>query len=229
MLLSPKANPQLYHGCELTDTNAYTTTLLPVTALPTSSITEANSVITLLKYGRNIQASYEAIRQQRLDVFAIMLRRVGKRLADSLVSKAVTVLKNVSNNSTKISVPTANFAYTSLAALYGNFTSFKMDVMLASPANVAKILTMSQMIEITSQDVTEIRLPFGTKLINCPQLDDNTIIGLDSEYALEQMQNGDVILETDKLIDRQVDSIAFSVMLNFRAFMSDAIRQLALT
>ena len=217
-----------FQGCELSDTNDYTTTT-PGYALPISSILESSSVITLLKYGRNIQATYEVIRQQRLDAYALMLRRVGARLAGSILTKAVTVLKNASNNSTKISVATANFAYANLAALYGNFNTFKMKIMLASPANMAKILTMNQMLEISSQDVTEIRLPFGTKLINCPQLDDNTIIGLDSDFALEQMQNGDVILETDKIIERQLESISVSVMLNFRAFMSDAIRQLALT
>lgn len=217
-----------YHGCDLIDTASYTTTSSG-SALPVSTIQESNSTITLVKYGRNIQATYEAVRQQRLDTFALYLRRIGVRLADSIVSKAVQVMKTASNNSTKISVATANFAYSSLASLYGGFTSFKMKVLLASPANVAKILTMSQMTEITSQDVSEIRLPFGTRLINCPQLDDNTILGLDSDFAMEQMQNSDLILENDKLIDRQMDSIAVSVTLNFRAIMNDAIRQLALT
>ena len=226
--LVSKTDSTTFHGCELTDTNAYTTTSAG-NALPISSIQESSTIITLQKYGRNIQASYEAVRQQRLDVYARFLRRVGSRLADSIVDKAAAVLKNISNNSTKISVSTANFAYANIAALYGNFTSFKMKVMLASPANVAKILAMSQMMETCSQDVSEIRMPFGTKLINCPQLDDNTIIGLDSDYALEQMQNGDVVLETDKIIERQLDSIAVSVILNFRAFIADAIRQLALT
>ena len=223
-----RTNSTNFHGCELSDSNAYTTTSAG-NALPVSTIMENSIINTLLKYGRNIQASYEAIHQQRLDVYARMLRKIGMRLAGSIVEKAVAVLKNASNNSTKISVPTANFSYDNLAALYGNFSNFKMRIMLASPANMAKILTMNQMLEISSKDVTEIRLPFGTKLICCPQLDDNTILGLDSDFALEQMQNGDMILETDKIIERQLDSITVSIILSFRAFMSDAIRQLALT
>ena len=217
-----------YHGCDMSDGNEYTTTSAG-TALPISSIQESAVLITIHKYGRNVQATYEALRQQRLDVYALMLRRIGRRIGDSIVTKAATVLKNASNNSTKISVATNSFSYDSLAQLYGAFTTFRMKAMLASPANVAKILTMNQMIETSSQDVEEIRLPFGTKLINCPQLDNSTILGLDTDFALEMMKGSDVILETDKIIERQLESITVSITLGFRAFMTDAVRMLALT
>ncbi|MBE6875144.1 MAG: hypothetical protein E7496_00190 [Ruminococcus sp.] len=221
-----KCESNKYQGCELTDTASYTTTTAG-SALPVSSILESSSVITLEKYGRNIQASYEAIRQQRLDVFAIMLRRVGKRLADSLVSKAVTVLKTAANTQTnKIAMKGDSLAYSDLADLYGEFKSFNMKVMLASPSVMAEILVMNQMLEISSQDVTEIRLPFGTKLINCPQLDDTTILGLDNEFALEQIQSSDIILETDKLIDSQLDSMTVSVNISFRTLMDDTVKML---
>jgi hypothetical protein len=72
-------------------------------------------------------------------------------------------------------------------------------------------------------------MPFGTKLITCAQIDDNTILGLDSDFALEQIQNGDLVLETDKIIERQLDSITVSASMNFRSFIADATRQLGLT
>jgi len=221
-----KCESNRYQGCELTDSAAYTTTNAG-SALPVSSILESANVITLQKYGRNIQASYEAIRQQRLDVFSIMLRRIGKRLADSLVSKAVTVLKTAANTQTnKITMAGQSLAYSDLANLYGEFKSFNMKVMLASPSVMAEILVMNQMMETSSQDVTEIRLPFGTKLINCPQLDDDTILGLDNEFALEQIQSSDVILETDKLINNQLDSITVSVNISFRTLMDETVKML---
>ncbi|MBR7083921.1 MAG: hypothetical protein IKI37_01905 [Oscillospiraceae bacterium] len=226
--LESKTNCSSYYGCDFSDSNAYTTTSAG-NALPITSIIEAISTTSLLKYGRNIQATYEAIRQQRLNIYERILRRVGMRLAGSIAERAITVLKNVSNNTTKISVATANFNYNNLVALYGGFTSFKMKILLASPANIAKILTMSQMIEISSQNVNEIRMPFGTKLITCAQIDDNTILGLDSDFALEQIQNGDLVLETDKIIERQLDSITVSASMNFRPFIADATRQLGLT
>ncbi len=214
-----------YQGVELTDTATYTTTNQG-TAMPASTIMEGSIPVVLNKYGRVVKASYEAIRQQRLDVFALMLRRIGKQLANSVVTAALTELRT---GAISIEIEGTDLAYGDLAALYGMFTSFNMKAMLASPGNMAKILVMNQMLEASSQDVTEIRLPFGTRLINCPQLDDNTIIGVDTDFALEQIQSSDVILETDKLIDCQLDYIGISVNIGFRKLMGNAVKLLDLS
>lgn len=211
-----------YQGCELTETAAYSTTAQGA-EMPSSSIMESGSVVSLVKYGRTVKASYEAVRQQRLDVFALMLRRVGRELADSVTSAAVTVLKT---GAAVVEIARDALAYGDLAALYGSFKSFDMKAVLASPAVMAKILVMNQMLEASSEDVTEIRLPFGAKLINCQQLDDKAIIGLDTDFALEQIQSSDVVLETDKLIDRQLDCIGISVNIGFRTLMSGAVKVL---
>lgn len=214
-----------YQGVELTDTATYTTTNQG-TAMPASTIMEGSIPVVLNKYGRVVKASYEAIRQQRLDVFALMLRRIGKQLANSVVTAALTELRT---GAISIEIEGTDLAYGDLAALYGMFTSFNMKAMLASPGNMAKILVMNQMLEASSQDVTEIRLPFGTRLINCPQLDDNTIIGVDTDFALEQIQSSDVVLETDKLIDCQLDYIGISVNIGFRKLMGNAVKLLDLS
>lgn len=214
-----------YQGVELTDAADYTTTAAGA-ELPASQITESGSTVTLLKYGRGIKASYEAIRQQRLDVFALMLRRVGQQLAGSIVGQAVTVLKDAAG---ALAPAGGALAYGDLAALYGSFGSFSMKAVLASPAVMAKILVMDQMLEASSEDVSGIRLPFGARLICCPQLDDKTVIGLDTDFALEQIQSSDVVLETDKLIDRQLDYIAISVNIGFRALMPGAVQMISMS
>lgn len=215
-----------YQGCVLDDAAAYSTTAAG-TALPVSKITESSSVVTLSKYGRMISASYEAVRQQRLDVFALMLRRVGKNLADSVVSAAVSAMTAaVSAKAAKTASTT--LAYGDLAALYGSFSGFEMKTLLAPPSVTARILVMDQMLKATSEIPSEIRLPFGTKLVTCPQLEEDTLIGLDTDFALEQIQSSDVVLETDKLIDRQLDCIGISVNVAFRVLMEDAVKMLTI-
>lgn len=214
-----------YQGVELTDSASYSTTAQGA-LMPASTIYEAANPVSLAKYGRVVKASYEAVRQQRLDVFALMLRRVGKELADSVVSGAVTVL---AANASSISIAGSAIAYSDLAALYGTFTSFNMKALLASPKVAADILVMDQMLEASSEDVTEIRLPFGTRLINCKQLDNTKVIGIDTDFALEQIQSSDVVLETDKLIDCQLDCIGISVNIGFRKLMGDAVKVLSLS
>ena len=212
-----------YQGVVLTETAAYSTTN-EGSAMPDSTITESDSVVSLAKYGRTIKASYEAVRQQKLDVFALMLRRVGKELADSVTGAALDVLVDSVTATT-----VTGLAYGDLAALYGSFTSFDMKAVLVSPGVMAEILVMDEMLEASSKDVTEIRLPFGTRLINCKQLDDDTVIGLDTDFALEQIRSSEVVLETDKLIDRQLDCIGVSINVGFRALMSGAVKVLEIS
>ena len=214
-----------YQGVELTDTAQYTTTNQGA-EMPASSIAESSSTISLAKYGRVIKASYEAVRQQKLDVFALMLRKVGRELANSILGDAVTVLKTGITPSTLIG---STLTYADLAALYGAFTKFNMRVLLANPGVAANILVMNQMLKASSEDVTEIRLPFGTKLVSCQAMDNTAIIGVDTDFALEQIQSSDVVLETDKLIDRQLDCIGVSVNIGFRRLMNDAVKVLSLS
>lgn len=216
-----------YQGFELDDTADYETTDAG-DEMPASEIQESESIIKLHKYGRVVKATYEAVRQQRLDVFALMLRRVGKQLADSVLNKAVTVLSEKAAGAEDDAVAVAALSYADLAGLYGKFKSFNMKALLASPEVMAKILAMEEMIEASSEDVTTIRLPFGTQLINCQQLANDKIVAIDTDFALEQIQSSDVILETDKLIDRQLDCIGISVNIGFRRLMEDAVRVLPL-
>jgi hypothetical protein len=215
-----------YQGCALADSEAYSTTAAGE-ELPASAIMESEDVVTLVKYGRLIKASYEAVRQQRLDVFALMLRGVGRQLADSVVSQAVAVLKTAASGSA-ISKAGSTLEYSDLAALYGRFTGCDLNTVLASPAVMAEILVMNQMLEASSKETTEIRLPFGAKLIKCAQLDDRTVLGLDQAFALEQILSSDVVLETGKLIDRQLDCIAISINTGFRPLIDGAVQMLTL-
>lgn len=208
-----------YQGCNLEDSAAYTTTSAG-RQLPVSSIMECDNVVTLSKYGRAVNASYEAVRQQRLDVFALMLRRIGKKLADSIVGAALNELKTTGRSMT---AQGHSISYGDLAVLYGSFNSFRMKTVLASPKVTAEIMVMEQMKKTASDTPGEVRLPFGSRLVSCPGLADNCVIGLDNTYALEQIQSSDVVLETDKLIDRQLDCIGISVNIAFRTLMADAI------
>lgn len=213
-----------YRGVIFTETDAYEATSQGA-ELPASNIKEGTGLTTLYKYGRAVRITYEAVRQQKLDLFALMLRRVGKELAGSTVTAALSVLRL---GATVIEMQGETLAYSDLAALYGRFTGFNMKAILASPAVMAQILVMDQMIEASSEDVTEIRLPFGTRLISCPQLGNDEIIGLDTDFALEQVRSSDVILETDKIIDCQLDCIGISVNIGFRKLMADAVKVLVM-
>lgn len=211
-----------YSGYRVSEVSEYTTNTSEGTALPETSITEALTPVTLKKFGRLITASYEAVRQQKLDVFAVTLRSVGKKLADAMVKSAVTTLKTGSSIS---DISGTTLAFSDLTDLFGNFSAFDMTSIVASPKNVAGIIAMDQFSDSVSVDERgNIILPFGTKLIKSSQIDDDTIIGFDKRYAMEFVTSSEVVMESDKLIDRQMDAFTVSCNLAFVKLNNDAVK-----
>ena len=204
----------------------YTVTTNEGGTLKKTAITEASTAVALAKYGRLITASYETVRQQRIDVFSVMLRAVGHKLAGALSAAALTVLKNSVES---FDLAGSALAYADLAALYGKFADYDLTTVIASPKNVAAILAMNEMSDRTLGADGTIRLPFGAKLLKSASLNDKTIIGISKEFALECMTGSDVLLESDRLIDCQLDRIAVTVRVGFQPLMSGATAVLAWT
>ncbi|MBE6862256.1 MAG: hypothetical protein E7497_05080 [Ruminococcus sp.] len=212
-----------YLGCTLTDTAEYTTTN-QTEALPEASVKEADTATVLAKYGRLINASYEAVRQQRLDVFGVMLRSIGVKLAASVTKKAVEVLAADAEE-----ITTSALSYADLAKLYGEFDCFDMNTVIASPALASQIAAMEQLCDISADEKGRIMLPFGSELVKTSAADDNRIIGIDRSFALEFITGTGLVMETDKLIDRQLDQITVSITCGFRKLTPDAVKVLTVT
>ena len=216
-------NSGQYLGCVLDDSTAYDVCSQGET-LPTATVTESSAATVLAKYGRLISASYESIRQQRLDVFGVMLRSVGVRLAAAVVKKAVEVLADGADE-----VSTTELTYADLAELYGKFESFDMTTVIASPALAAKIAAMDQLSNSSADADGRFILPFGSELIKTSAAGADTIIGIDRDYALEFITSTELVMETDKLIDRQLDQMTASITCGFRKITPDAVKVLKIT
>ena len=212
-----------YLGCVLDDTAAYAATD-EADQLPEATVREGTEATVLSKFGRLISASYEAVRKQRLDVFGVMLRSVGVRLAVSVVKEAVDVL---ADGVTPIT--TSSLTYDDLAALYGEFDCFDLTTVIASPELASKIAAMEQLKDCAATPDGRLILPFGAELVKTSAADDDTIIGIDRSFALEFITSTDLVMETDKLIDRQLDQMTVSITCGFRKITPDAVKVLTVT
>ena len=212
-----------YLGCVLDDSAAYTTSAQAAT-LPTATVRESETATVLAKYGRLISASYEAVRRQRLDVFGVMLRSVGVRLAAAVVKKAVEVLAENADE-----ITTTELTYNDLADLYGSFDCFDMTTVITSPELAAKIAAMDQLSDSSADADGRFILPFGSELIKTSAAGADTIIGIDRDYALEFITSTELVMETDKLIDRQLDQMTASITCGFRKITPDAVKVLVIT
>lgn len=216
------AESSKYLGCDLDDSESY----IPAEegeVLPEATVTEGTAAVALKKYGRLISASYEAVRHQRLDVFGVMLKSIGVRLASTVVKAAVTALVA---NADEIETAATELAYADIASLYGEFTDFEMTTVIASPENAALIAAMEQLKNCSADAQGRLIIPLGAELIKCASAPENKIVGLDRDFALEFITSTDLVMETDKLIDRQLDQITVSIKCGFKKITPNAVKVL---
>ena len=65
------------------------------------------------------------------------------------------------------------------------------------------------------QGTGKLSTPMGAKLLRTSAMESGKLIGLDSRFALEMVQGSDVIVEYDKLIDRQLERAAITSISGF--------------
>lgn len=214
-----------YSGCNIQEDD-YGTSVSQGAEMPASQIKEETSVTTLKKYGRVIKSSYEAVRLQKLDLFAVMLRSIGRKFSKALVKDMITAL---AKNASSINTSTTTLEYSDITRLCGTFTDFEMNGLIVSPAVAAQILAMQPMMNTVSETAGKIMLPFGALMIIDNAVGDTKLIGLDRRFALESISSGEIILETDKIIERQLDDVGISITAAFKKIFADAVKVLNIT
>ncbi len=203
---------------------AYTTAIDAEGEIPASSVRLASSIVTLKKYGRVINAPYEAVRQQRLDVFAVALKAVGIQIGKAAAKLAVDT---ITSGVTADTMTDTDFSYSELAAFWGKFTDFDMTTVICSPATAAKILAFTEMNKsVVSGEPTSVKTPFGAEIVVSSAVADTKLIGIDKDFALEMISGSDIIVDTDKLISSQIDKTAVTVTVGFSKIVSGAVRVL---
>ena len=95
-----------------------------------------------------------------------------------------------------------------------------------------KLLSLSQMQDaaagLTFHGTGKLITPMGAKVLRTSAVPEGRLIGLDRNYALELVKAGDVSVEYDKLIDRQLERAAITTISGYAKIFPDASRVLAL-
>ena len=197
--------------------------------IPTTEVKTKDHLITLAKRGRMLVASYEAIRFQKLDLFSVMLRQIGAYIQKQQLSDAVQVLIVGDGNenaaaqykvgTSPMSGTAGTLTYDQLVEFWGQFDPYTMNTILCSTATMTKLLKIPElqnpMTGLNFQGTGKFGSPLGAQLHRTATVDDGMIIGLDNRYALELVRAGDVLVEYDKLIDRQLERAAITSISGF--------------
>ena len=205
-------------------------------AIPETEVKTKEHLVQLHKRGRMLVASYEALRFQKLDLFSVMLRQIGAHIQKMQMQDAINVLMNGDGNNNAavvyavgtnpISGTAGKLNYDQLVEFWGQFDPYTMNTILCSTGTMTKMLKIPELQNpvagLNFQGTGTIGTPLGAKLHRSAALEDGMLIGLDNRYALEHIRCGDVLVEYDKLIDRQLERAAITSISGFGKICTDA-------
>ena len=208
--------------------------------IPSTEVKTKEHLVKLGKRGRMLVASYEAIRFQKLDLFGVMLKQIGAYIQKQQVMDAVDVLLNGDGNNNNaeqyvvgmgpISGPEKTLGYDQLVDFWSQFDPYTMNTILCTTNTMTKMLKIPElqnpMTGINFQCTGKLTTPLGAQMHRISSVEDSVIIGLDNRYALEQVRAGDVMVEYDKLIDRQLERAAITMISGFAKICDDATKVL---
>ena len=197
--------------------------------IPETAVRTKENLVSLSKRGRMLVASYEALRFQKLDLFGVMLRQIGAHILKQQLEDAVDVLMNGDGNDNAAAVFTigtspisgtkGTLGYDQLVEFWGQFDPYTMNTLLCSTNTMTKMLKIPELQNpltgLNFQGTGKLTTPLGAQLHRTSAVADGVIIGLDNRYALEQVRAGDVLVEYDKLIDRQLERAAITSIAGF--------------
>ena len=201
--------------------------------IPETVIHTQENLIKPRKRGRMLVSSYEALKFQSLDLFTVTLKQIGSYIGKMLLNDAVNVLVNGdgNNNAADVVNGTSDLSYADLLDLWTSLAPYKLNTIIAPTGMVKSLLSLTEMKDANAglnfHATGELITPLGAKLIHVPDMTADKIIGLDSNYALEMVQAGDIITEYDKLIDRQLERASISCIAGFAKVFKDASKILS--
>lgn len=200
--------------------------------LPAVSIRTSPHLIPLTKKGRLIVSSYEALRFQKLDLFTIMLRQIGAAIASSQVAEAVKVIEDGDGGIGAAQSRTVDaLTYEEFIKLWGELSPFRLNTIAAGTAALQQIMRIEEFKDAAAgmkfHGTGELCTPLGAKIVHVPEMAQGTVIGLDKSCTLEMVQAGEIMVDADKLIDRQLERAGISVISGFARIFDGAARVLA--
>lgn len=213
--------------CRLLTTNvedATSTYSEEASYLPEVRIRTNNTLLKLKKYGHYITTSYEALRLQNLDMVAIILKRIGTLFTVHQLHEIVNSI------GTYTPITSTSLTYDKLLSLWTSIRPYRMNVMLTSYNTAKDLLSLSEFRDAnagldfhgTGKEIT----PLGAKLVCSNHLNEKLIVGFDSNFTFQMFQMGDLIIDYDKLIDKQLKNAAVSLIFGFSKILSKSLKVL---
>lgn len=215
--------------------------------ISTGSITYDNKVVNVNKRGIGIDITYEAIQYTSINLLSIYLQDVGVRLGQRLNNDAISILINGDQDDASEAAATIGINNTVTGLLYQDllYAWIRASRLGRSYANIIagetvanSILNLQEFKEKqagTPQQniVVNETLPSQSQMFVSAQVPADQMIMLDNASALVQLTSSPLLVESEKLVKKQMEGTYATITTGFANIFRDARvivdRSLALT
>ena len=202
--------------------------------LPKLEIKISEHSVKIRKFGRYLEVTYEALRRKTTSVVAVFLKAIGYQIQKDKFEEAVGAAIGGDGNDNAATVTNTaadgTLTYADLVEFALSFQPYELNVMVAPTAVVKTILTLDEFKDpqagMNFQGSGDLVTPFGAQLIPSDAVPADTILGLDRRFALEEVYETGLLVESDRLIRRQLEGTAISEVAGFAKVIRDASRVL---
>lgn len=206
--------------------------------IPTMKIEGSDNTISLKKYGRRLQASYESMRRMSLDLISWAIMYIAAKADNDKFVTALDVILNGdgnSNSATNTDGSTLDSGAAGALTLkmwlaWGMLWSrpHRLNVVIGQNAGIVNLLMLNagsanlppeQAVRIPGAvgDISLARPVYGGIVaINDSNMTANKLLGFDNRYTLEMvMESGADLVEFDRIVSRQYEEVAISEVVGF--------------
>lgn len=202
-------------------------------AFPSVTITSAKNTVRLAKLGLQLESTYEVLRRMKLPLLAIHIQLIGQRIAKKNVAYGMYNIYNGdgNNNAAPATAATA-LGYTALLKHYLSMDEFTGTVMAARSTDMESILNLDEFKNALMFDTAKtgnLPSPFGLpfKRFNWTETTlGNKLVPIIAQNAALEMikETGAELIETDKVIDKQIEKTVISNVVGFSRIFTNAAK-----
>lgn len=203
--------------------------------IPETTIKLNSRLVRLFKRGRTLVSSYEALKYQKIDVFSTILKQIGNYIAISTLTDCLDVIVDPTDEGEgELSYidpvdKTNPVVYEDLINIFKDLYPYKLNTILVTLDILKKILMMEEMRDTAAglnfHGTGDILTPLGAKVVPIT-VGNKLLIGMDKRYTVEMIKSGDIQIEHDKLIDRQLERTVISCTYGFSKLCFNAVNGL---
>lgn len=198
--------------------------------VPHLTVTEQNHSLNVRDYGLALRASYKALRYRSTSQFRVLLWYIGFKMQTDKIGMVVNTILNGDGNDNAATVINAeasgSLTYDDLISLWASFAPFEMNCLICDVDTLKTILTLDEFKDPLAgyrfQSKGELFSPLGASLVRSDDVPADTVIGLDSRFAVEEVVTQPVIVEYDKIIEQRFEEAVITEAVTYAKILKDA-------